>query len=129
MAGKAIDPTGTGTEKHFGVALRDLLLARKDGRFLMPNNNLNWMVFVKKELEPRGVSYETLRKAISGERHPSATLIEKVAQALGIDAEYFAEYRLAQASRAFDVKEVGYEQALENLRLWDSATSSTQKVG
>src|ERR1044072_7284099 len=90
------------SDAHFGDALRDLVQQMGDERFFSPNRNINWMEFVKAELEPRGVKYETLRKAIAGERSPGAHLIETVAEAVGVRPEYFVEYRLAQALRQFD---------------------------
>lgn len=109
------------TEKRFGIALRDLVLALDDQRFLTPNGNVNWMEFVHETMEPLGVKYETLRKAIAGERTPSVSLMEMCAKALGIKPEFFGEYRLAQALHAFDPTEVGYEEAMKNLRVWAAA--------
>lgn len=117
----------TQSEAHFGDALRDLVQAMGDDRFLSPNRNVNWMEFVKAVLEPRGVKYETLRKAIAGERHPGASLIETVAQVVGVRPEYFIEYRLAQALREFDPSEVGFDKARENLRQWAEVRSRKKK--
>lgn len=112
------------TERRFGVALRDLVLALDEERFLTPSGNVNWMEFVHATMEPRGVKYETLRKAIAGERAPSAMLIETVADALSVKPEFFTEYRLAQALRSFDPAEVGYEEAVKNLRVWAETQAS-----
>jgi hypothetical protein len=115
------------TDRRFGVALRDLVLALNDERFLTPSGNVNWLEFVKAEMEPRGVKYETLRKAVAQERAPGATLIERVADAIGVKPEYFSEYRLAQALRSFDPAEVGYDKAMKNLRIWADAQEKKRK--
>lgn len=73
------------------------------------------------------VYYETLRKAVTGDRSPTVDLMEKVAALAGVSPEVFSEYQLEQARRQFDVKEVGYEQAMENLRAW--AATSTRSRG
>lgn len=115
------------TEAHFGDALRDLVQQMNDERFFSPNRNINWMEFVKVELEPRGIKYETLRKAIAGERSPGASLIESVAEVVGVRPEYFIEYRLAQALQQFDPNEVGFEKARDNLRKWAEASGAKKK--
>lgn len=99
-----------GSLKRFGVALRDLLLDREE--FQTYTGNINWSVFADKL---KGTHYETLRKAVSGERQPSIGLMQQVASLLKVDPSYFAEYRLAQAQRQFDVGEVGWETAMKNL--------------
>jgi hypothetical protein len=109
------------TEKPFGVALRDLVLDLNDEAFLTPSRNVNWMEFARATIARKGVKYETLRKAVAGERTPGLSLIEIVAEALAIEPEFFAEYRLAQAQRSFDPSEVGFERAVENLRAWTDA--------
>jgi len=62
--------------------------------------------------------YEVLRKAISGTREPSPSVMEDCADTLGVSPEVFTEYRLWQARRQFDPKEVGYSAALESLHVW-----------
>jgi len=123
IGGRVASRKSSQTEVHFGDALRDLVQAMGDDRFFSPNRNINWMEFVKAELEPRGIKYETLRKAIAGERSPSASLIETVAQVVGVRPEYFIEYRLAEALRQFDPNEVGFETARDNLRKWAEAST------
>jgi hypothetical protein len=102
--------------KPFGRALRDLLLEQPE--FVTGSGNVNWSAFAEKL---KTVHYETLRKAISDTRPVTAHVIEDVAQAAGVEPDYFAEYRLAQAVRDFDVSEVGWEAAMENLALWADA--------
>jgi transcriptional regulator with XRE-family HTH domain len=101
------------TDKRFRDALRDLILA--EGENVTLNGNVDYPRFVERL---GGVSYETLRKALAGERKPSASLMEAVASALGISPEYFVEYRLANALRSFDVGEVGWDEAVKNLHEW-----------
>jgi transcriptional regulator with XRE-family HTH domain len=100
------------------VALRDLVLALDDEAFLTPSRNVNWMEFARDMTERRGVKYETLRKAVAGERPPGLSLLETVAATLGIEPAFFVEYRLAQAQRDFDPHAVGFEEAVKNLRRW-----------
>lgn len=102
--------TNDGSDKPFGRALRDLLLTRDE--FVTQSGNVNWSAFSERLTE---VHYETLRKAISGERPVTPHVIEDVSQALGVEPTHFAEYRLWLAQRAFDVKEVGWEAAMRNL--------------
>ena len=104
------------TEQPFGRALRDVLLGREEYTTL--SGNVNWSAFAE---SLRRVHYETLRKAISGEREPSEHVIEDVSDALALEPEYFAEYRLLQSQRAFDVREVGWEQAIKNLRAFSGS--------
>lgn len=109
------------SDKPFGVAVRDLVIALDEERFLTPSRNVNWMEFAHAEIEPRGVKYETFRKALAGERPPHSLLIETVSEALGVSPEFFAEHRLAEARSAFDPKAVGHEAAMANLQIWTQA--------
>src|SRR5262245_42259393 len=93
----------------FGAALRDLLIAKQ---LTVPNGNADWATFAK-QLED--VSYETLRKAIAGEREPSRKVIEAASDALSVEPRYFVEYRLLDAQDMFDWSAVGYEKAVANL--------------
>jgi hypothetical protein len=99
--------------RPFGRALHDLLADREE--FLTGTGNVNWRL-VSSAIP--GMHYETLRKAIAGERLPSAGLIEQVAELAKVEPGYFVEYELARVQREFDVREVGFDQARENLRLW-----------
>ena len=101
----------------FGPALRDLLIAKN---LTTPIGNLDWVGFA--ELL-RGVSYETLRKAITNERPVSEKIVEAVSQALTVEPATFVEYRLLRAQREFDWREVGFNQAVMNLRRWEGAAS------
>lgn len=101
------------TYKPFRTVLRDLLLERE---ITTGMGNPNWSAFAEM-LEDIG--YETLRKAVAGEREPSPNLMEQAAKALNVDpADTFTEYALWQARRMFDPREVGSEDALTNLERW-----------
>jgi hypothetical protein len=95
--------------KSFGTAVRDLLIERGTTTAL---GNPNWSAFAA---ELPDVSYESLRKAVTGERRPSTKLMETVASALGVEPNVFVEYRLWQAQRAFNPVQVGQSEALRNL--------------
>jgi hypothetical protein len=100
------------TSKPFGVALAELL---RESDFTTSTGNPNWNAFAR-QLD--GFHYETLRKAIAGERTVTVPLMEEVARALSIKPDYFAEYRIEQARRLFDVREVGFESALAEFDRW-----------
>lgn len=107
-----IDPS----TQPFGRALRALL--EGDERFLTLTGNINFRKVA--ELLPT-THYETLRKAVTGDRPATPEFIEEVAGALGVDPDYFVEWRLDQARKRFDVREVGFDQALSNLSAWSEA--------
>ena len=114
----ALEPT----TKPFGRALGDLL---RDNDFTFETGNPNWHAFAR-ELE--GFHYETLRKAVAGQRNgPSHELMEEIARVLRIDPSHFVEYRAWQAQQAFDPNVVGMEKVLENLERW--ASDRTPKRG
>jgi hypothetical protein len=107
---------GKGTDRPFGRALHDLLQEREE--FVTGTGNVNWRAVAA---AMHGVHYETLRKAVAGERMPAVSLIEQAATLAGVDPEYFVEFQAAQVMREFDVREVGFDEAVENLRLWAEA--------
>jgi hypothetical protein len=107
--------------RPFGLRLRDLLIERE---ITTGMGNPNWSAFAE---QMPGVHYETLRKAVTGERAPAPALMERCAEALGIEADEFDEYRVFQAQRQFDPREVGLEAAMENLRLFTEARGSSSK--
>jgi len=98
--------------KSFGTVLRDLLI---DRGYTTAIGNPNWSRIAD---ELGDVQYESLRKAITGERLASAKIMERVAQQLDVEPSVFWEYNLWLVQRAFDPKEVGEEKAFENLRKW-----------
>ena len=117
------------TTKPFAVALRELVV---DNDYVTQRGEPNWAAFAS-ELE--GVHYETLRRAATGRRRPSSSLIEECARVLRLRPEYFLEYRVYEAQRDFEPAAVGVEQALRNLALWrgaksaDGASPSSHKEG
>ena len=74
-----------------------------------------------------GYVYETLRKAIAGDRQPTSGLMEAVAEALDIQPTEFLEYRIWAAQRQFDPREVGMDVALQNLNAWSTAQAKSKK--
>jgi hypothetical protein len=113
-------PVEDGSPQKFTAAVRTRLLVRDE--FLTNTGNVNWRAVA--EALP-GVHYETLRKAVAGDRNPTPALMEQVAQLLGIEPDVFAEYQLHLAQRQFDVGEVGWENAMENLRRWASGADES----
>jgi transcriptional regulator with XRE-family HTH domain len=107
--------------QRFGIALRDLLLERGD--YLTPSGNVNMQLFSKRLPT---YHYETLRKAVTGERQPTVELIEEVAAVLGVEPGFFSEYGLLKAQQQFDVRVVGLDAALENLERWSAAQGDGQ---
>jgi hypothetical protein len=95
--------------RPFGAALRDLLLER---RITTRMGNPDWAGFAQ---QLPGIHYETLRKAVVGERPPAPKVVEAVSDALSVAPEEFTEYRLWTARRQLDPQEVGLEQAVRNL--------------
>jgi transcriptional regulator with XRE-family HTH domain len=68
-----------------------------------------------RSLDGKGMTHAHINMLANGHDKPSMRAMELIAQACGVDAAYFAEYRLAAAMRELDPTEVGLEQALENL--------------
>lgn len=111
----SLDGKGGGLTHYrpFGRVLRDLLIERD---ITTGMGSPNWSAFA--ELM-EGVHYETLRKAVTGERAPTPQVMKAAADALGLDpAATFVEYALWEAARDFDPREVGVDQALANLKTW-----------
>ena len=91
----------------FGEALRALM----DDRGL----SYRGLADATRRLDGRGMTHAHINMLAKGHDKPSMRAMELLAQACGVDPEYFAEYRLAVAMRELDPTEVGLEQALENL--------------
>ena len=100
---------------QFGPTLVQLVIQRG---YVRKNHSPDWMNFVAVVPD---VEYETLRKAIAEERPVSETLLRRVAAALNVEPTVFTEYRLIQARRALDPKEVGWSRAVEALQAWERA--------
>ncbi len=67
-----------------------------------------------------GVNYESLRKAIVGERAPSEKIMIAAAQALDVKPAVFTEYRLLKARRSLDPDYVGWSAATKALNQWEA---------
>ena len=67
------------------------------------------------ELDDRGITHAHINMLANDHDKPSMRAMELIAQACGVEPDYFAEYRLAVAMRELDPNEVGLEQALANL--------------
>jgi len=93
--------------KPFGEALRELMDAR--------GLTYRGLAEATRELDRKGITHAYINMLANGHDKPSMRAMELIAQACGVDPDYFAEYRLAVAMRELDPNEVGLEQALENL--------------
>jgi hypothetical protein len=110
-----------GALQPFGIALQTLFRGR--GQFLTRSGNVNWREAAD-ALD--GVSYETLRKAVTGERLPGASLIDKATAAYGLPRDYFLESQLETARQQLDPRVVGWPKAASNLRRWLDATNAPE---
>ncbi|HZV74562.1 MAG TPA: hypothetical protein VFF79_12665 [Conexibacter sp.] len=92
------DARGTRTIQDIAWHLEGLVRSRRDGI-------------------RQGASRSSFEKHAAGTARgaPSAYLMERVAEVLGIDPAYFAEYRLAMARHVLDERGVGFEAAVANL--------------
>jgi transcriptional regulator with XRE-family HTH domain len=93
--------------KPFGEALRELMDARR--------LTYRGLADAIRELDAKGITHAHINMLANGHDKPSMRAMELIAQACGIEPDYFAEYRLAVAMRELDPNEVGLEQALANL--------------
>ena len=100
------------TTEAFGAALRALLISRE---ITTKNGNPDWATFAE---QLPNIHYETLRKAVTGERYPARKVIEAVSAALGVEPTFFAEYDLWDTQRQFDPRQVGLSRALWNAERW-----------
>lgn len=98
----------------FGVVVRTLLI---DAGIVTRMGNPDWASLARKM---PGVSYESLRKAIVGERPPSEKIMIAAAQALGVTPAAFTEYRLLKVRRSFDPDHVGWSAATKALNQWEA---------
>jgi hypothetical protein len=104
--------------RDFGAVVRELLIERGMTTAI---GNPNWMDFA---LSLPTVSYESLRKAVTGDRPPGQKIMEEVAAALDVEPSVFWEWSLAQAQHAFDPQHVGEDEAFANLQAWLKVTST-----
>lgn len=105
--------------KTFGSVLRDLLIEKG---FTSKMGNADFTGFSRRLKETH---YEVLRKAVSGARTPSRSVMEDCADTLGVAPTVFIEYGLWQARRTLDPAEVGMPDAVAALQLWRRTCGST----
>jgi transcriptional regulator with XRE-family HTH domain len=86
-------------------------------RSLMEEHGFSYRALAQRtrELDGKGMTHAHINMLAKGHDRPSMRAMELIAQACGVDPEYFAEYRLAQAMRELDPTEVGLDRALANL--------------
>lgn len=112
----------TTTQSHeFGQVLANLLIG---SGYVRKNYSPDWIRFASRV---PGVGYETIRKAVTGERAVSADLMRRVAAALTVEPTVFAEYRLLLAKREFDPSEVGWDRATAALGAWEAARRASDE--
>jgi hypothetical protein len=109
--------------RPFGIVVRDLLLQRG---YVTGIGNPNWAAFA---LKLPGIHYETLRKSATGERPPNEKLMRQIAKALTVEPAAFLEFRLLEAQKDFDPREVGSDQANANLAAWAEARPTPRRRG
>ena len=95
------------SNKPFGDALKEL----------MNGDRLTYRELAQRtrKLDGKGMTHAHINMLANGHDRPSTRAMELIAEACGVEPDYFAEYRLALAMRELDPGEVGFEQALENL--------------
>jgi hypothetical protein len=108
--------------RPFGTVLRDLLIERGMTTGI---GNPDWVTFARALPD---VSYESLRKAVTGERPPGIKIMESAAAALDVDPDVFWEHQLAHAQRSFNPAEVGEAAAFANLQAWLQLSSGTSEA-
>ena len=95
------------SSQPFGEALRALMDAR--------GLTYRGLAQAISQIDDKGLTHAHINMLANGHDKPSLRAMELIAQACGVEPEYFAEYRLALAMRELDPSQVGLEQALENL--------------
>ncbi len=98
----------------FGVMVRTLLI---NANIVTRLGNPDWPNLASRM---PGVNYESLRKAVVGERAPSEKIMLATANALGVKPTVFVEYRLLIARRCFDPDYVGWSAAVKALNQWEA---------
>jgi transcriptional regulator with XRE-family HTH domain len=109
------------SDKPFGDTLRALM----DERSLTYRS----LAEATRELDGRGMTHAHINMLANGHDRPSMRAMELIAKACEVQPAYFAEYRLATATRALDPTEVGLEQALENLNARLGARRTSTATG
>lgn len=100
-------------EEPFRDALRELLCKHEE--FTTAFGGPNYAAYAR--VLP-STSYKRLRDVLAGERRLTWQVIEECADVLRVEPEHFVEYGPLKAQHQFTPDEIGWEQALENLRCW-----------
>jgi transcriptional regulator with XRE-family HTH domain len=81
------------------------------------------LAFEARRHAPSGVSLSLIQKRLApgSDIQPSAELLAALAGAFGVEPDVYPEYRLAVARRALDEREVGLDDALETLTVFEAA--------
>jgi transcriptional regulator with XRE-family HTH domain len=95
------------SSQPFGEALRELMEAR--------GLSYRALADATRQLDGKGMTHAHINMLARGHDRPSMRAMELLSKALGVNPDYFAEYRLARAMQELDPAEVGLERALENL--------------
>jgi transcriptional regulator with XRE-family HTH domain len=98
---------GTASDKPFGEALRTLM--SESGA------TYRSLAEATREIDGKGMTHAHINMLANGHDKPSMRAMQLIAEACGVQPQYFAQYRLATAMRELDPDEVGLAQALENL--------------
>src|ERR1700730_7797607 len=95
------------SNKPFGDALREL----------MAGSALTYRALAQAtcQLDGRGMTHAHINMLANGHDRPSMRAMELIAQACGVQPDYFAEYRLASAVRELDPAEVGLADAPQSV--------------
>jgi hypothetical protein len=102
---------------RFSRVLLDLVV---ENGYTRKNGSPDWVQFVS---AVPNVSYETLRKALAKERDVSEQLMRRVAHTLSVEPTVFTEYRLIQARRELDPRQVGWPRAIQALAALETSGS------
>jgi transcriptional regulator with XRE-family HTH domain len=91
-------------------------------RALMDARGLTYRELARKTrpLDGKGITRAYIINIVNGREKPSMRAMELIARAGDAPPDYFAEYRLAVATRELDPSHVGLEQALETLEALDA---------
>src|ERR1700730_13176621 len=86
-------------------------------RRLMERRGLTYRALAEatRGLDGKGMTHAHINMLANGHDKPSLRAMELIAEACGVQPQYFAQYRLAIAMRELDPAEVGLERAQKNL--------------
>ena len=106
------------SQKLFAETLGELLRRRQESG---PLGRINLRAFFS---SVDGWEYEYLRKMVMGERPLVSQAMEAMADALGVDPEYFLEYRIWQIQEGFrrhpNVADDVYQMLMASFKLLDA---------